>query len=985
MKTIRKPVGIMLSLFMLIGMFMSISFTAYAETYSGNAGNNINWSINTESGEMSVTGIGDMNDEYTEWQYTPYSVKYRYYVKTASVQEGITSIGNNAFCCFENLEQVTIPSTAEKIGYYAFNNCFILKTISAPSAKFIDNHAFYQCYALKEIELGEELERINAYAFGRCSSLEHIYLPKSISIIEQYAFSECDSLTDVYYGGSKADWDKIFINYGNDNLLNANIHFEENSESENLIQIRNGDCIYFDNSSLHWSNVYCYVWGDTSSFIQWNGWPGKLMTEVSDDVFGIEIYDDNYLLEKSTPYTKVIFSNGSDEQSTDLYFAGESKIAIPNIAEHKFTVNWLPYSGVSVATPTNPTTDTSIKFNSDNLKGYVYDTVKTTIVLDSDKYNIGDLDIKSSNSSVAEIDVISIGEGNYITQGNEKIATLYIKLKSEGTSAITATAPDKTTSSLNIVVEDYEHFDYGSGFTLGRDNNAFFHYNFEYEAENGKTPAPGFLGVSNYSIPTNYYKNLSKNATFSEKAKIIKASKTQWGGSCYGIASTMCLNYSGDINLYAFFNGASNYRQFGLPFVTTDFLNTITYYQLSQQIENNGTKHAYYYCDLNNASPSSITKSSFLRKMVDICSNKETAVFGMKVGTSGHAIVACGYHYDATNKLHIIRLYDENSVVWQEDIGTYAYMFISNDYNDFEIKGDVSEDTSKLDAMWLVDITGNSSLADPTIFAKGEFLTATNKKMYLTVNMGVPFEITNENGERLIYDGKYYTGDMKIYDIKPIFNDSNSQVVYELDYCDNLMYSSSNKSIEIDVYDDENYYSLSGENIELVNASITDGLNIKGDNYSFSTRIGRESSDDVEVVSIEGKGTNNVSIYKNKNNNVNVISDETIKDVSVEISSINTDELVIDEEELTKFTLKDNNEIINNDNNNTKPYIFGDVNGDGKVSILDATEIQKHLAELSSLNTNQLSVADVNGDGKISILDATQIQKYLAELIPSLG
>lgn len=66
-------------------------------------------------------------------------------------------------------------------------------------------------------------------------------------------------------------------------------------------------------------------------------------------------------------------------------------------------------------------------------------------------------------------------------------------------------------------------------------------------------------------------------------------------------------------------------------------------------------------------------------------------------------------------------------------------------------------------------------------------------------------------------------------------------------------------------------------------------------------------------------------------------------------------------------------------------FIIGDVNGDEVISIVDATEIQKYLAELSSLNDNQLAVADVNCDGKISILDATEIQKYLAELIPSLG
>lgn len=67
-----------------------------------------------------------------------------------------------------------------------------------------------------------------------------------------------------------------------------------------------------------------------------------------------------------------------------------------------------------------------------------------------------------------------------------------------------------------------------------------------------------------------------------------------------------------------------------------------------------------------------------------------------------------------------------------------------------------------------------------------------------------------------------------------------------------------------------------------------------------------------------------------------------------------------------------------------KPKL-GDVNGDGEISIHDATELQKYLVELSTLNDEQLAVADTNGDKEISIHDATEIQKYLVELIPSLG
>lgn len=61
--------------------------------------------------------------------------------------------------------------------------------------------------------------------------------------------------------------------------------------------------------------------------------------------------------------------------------------------------------------------------------------------------------------------------------------------------------------------------------------------------------------------------------------------------------------------------------------------------------------------------------------------------------------------------------------------------------------------------------------------------------------------------------------------------------------------------------------------------------------------------------------------------------------------------------------------------------IVGDVNLDGTISISDATEVQKYLAEFIELNGIQKNLADTNGDGTITITDATEIQKYLAEFI----
>ncbi|MCI6616776.1 dockerin type I domain-containing protein [Ruminococcus sp.] len=58
--------------------------------------------------------------------------------------------------------------------------------------------------------------------------------------------------------------------------------------------------------------------------------------------------------------------------------------------------------------------------------------------------------------------------------------------------------------------------------------------------------------------------------------------------------------------------------------------------------------------------------------------------------------------------------------------------------------------------------------------------------------------------------------------------------------------------------------------------------------------------------------------------------------------------------------------------------LYGDVDQDGKISIQDATEIQRLGLGIGATEGSLASVlADVNGDGRISILDVTCVQMYL--------
>ncbi|MBQ6626147.1 MAG: dockerin type I repeat-containing protein, partial [Ruminococcus sp.] len=66
----------------------------------------------------------------------------------------------------------------------------------------------------------------------------------------------------------------------------------------------------------------------------------------------------------------------------------------------------------------------------------------------------------------------------------------------------------------------------------------------------------------------------------------------------------------------------------------------------------------------------------------------------------------------------------------------------------------------------------------------------------------------------------------------------------------------------------------------------------------------------------------------------------------------------------------------------TQSYVLGDANSDTKVTILDATVIQRFVAGLPGYEfeegTIEYAAADVNKDGKVSIFDATLIQQYVA-------
>jgi len=189
------------------------AFSVSAKIYGGTT-DGITWSLDLNSGDMTVSGIGDMPD-YLNYADTPWT-KYVTLAKTITLEEGLTSIGDNAFVYAVSAAQIVIPQTVTDIGDNAFGYCTSLSDIQLPlGLEAIGDSAFIKCTSLSEInfpsalttlgdnafaacvELGSadlsetNIEYVGAGAFSGCSSLLEVKLPQTLTAIGEGAFYEC--------------------------------------------------------------------------------------------------------------------------------------------------------------------------------------------------------------------------------------------------------------------------------------------------------------------------------------------------------------------------------------------------------------------------------------------------------------------------------------------------------------------------------------------------------------------------------------------------------------------------------------------------------------------------------------------------------------------------------------------------------------------------------------------------------------------------
>lgn len=145
----------------------------YCGDPSVNGGKDVTWIYDDSTKTLTISGTGDMTD-YNGNMYQPWH-DYSDDIETIVISDGITSTGDYAFSCCENVTSISISNSVKSIGRGSFS----------------------MIYTLSNIDIPDSVTSICDSVFVFCTGLTSITIPDSVTSIDGGVFSECTSLTDV--------------------------------------------------------------------------------------------------------------------------------------------------------------------------------------------------------------------------------------------------------------------------------------------------------------------------------------------------------------------------------------------------------------------------------------------------------------------------------------------------------------------------------------------------------------------------------------------------------------------------------------------------------------------------------------------------------------------------------------------------------------------------------------------------------------------
>lgn len=208
----KKLVSFLLVFLLTVALLPATAFAS--DTVGGycgkeGEGKNLSWSLDLDTGELTISGTGEMKSYGFRGLDSPWHA-YIDSIRSVRIGDGITSIGHYAFYGCRNLQGTFyIPQNVSSIGAMAFEECTAINCISVDEGNqyFIvandilmnqEKTRVLWCPKTKtgQLILPKETRTIDSTAFSGCKQLTGpLVLPKGVNVIGDEAFRFCEGLS----------------------------------------------------------------------------------------------------------------------------------------------------------------------------------------------------------------------------------------------------------------------------------------------------------------------------------------------------------------------------------------------------------------------------------------------------------------------------------------------------------------------------------------------------------------------------------------------------------------------------------------------------------------------------------------------------------------------------------------------------------------------------------------------------------------------
>lgn len=310
---------------------------------SGTCGSNMTWVLYNNN-ELVISGDGAMyqNYEYSNGHAPWYN--YRGIIESIVINEGVVTVGQEAFQDCTSLTAVDLPDSLEILGDNSFDGCAALTSIELPAGlKLVGFHVFRGCnidslffkgtisdWFRLELPSGGFLFYVDSlYISGEL--IENLVIPDGVSSIQGWAFSQYSKIKTVVIPATvTAIGDEAFNCY---NLVYAEFLGDAPSIGADAFYIdrnnENGFVIYYHENTHGWSSPL------------WDVYYAACVEEFSDYS---ALDDDNrnsqgilFALNESAK-TAVVGDGSNNSNNSGYYGAQRGAVVIPDAVTKNGTI-----------------------------------------------------------------------------------------------------------------------------------------------------------------------------------------------------------------------------------------------------------------------------------------------------------------------------------------------------------------------------------------------------------------------------------------------------------------------------------------------------------------------------------------------------------------------------------------------------------------------------------------------------------------------